>query len=132
MRWRMNRTSYVMVLLALVLAAPLGAQQTGRITGRIVNAQTNRPLPGVQVFVPPTGIGNLTDADGRYLLQNVPPGQMVVTAQLVGYKQGEIQSVTGRGFVMSWACGNTSSDSSCATISTARIVVQSSWTGPSP
>jgi TonB-linked SusC/RagA family outer membrane protein len=65
----------------------LAAAQTGRITGRVVDAVTNRPLAGVQIFLPPTGIGNISDNDGRYLLQNVPPGQHTVTAQLVGFKQ---------------------------------------------
>jgi TonB-linked SusC/RagA family outer membrane protein len=70
------------------LATPAFAQ-SGRVTGRVVNAATNRPLVGVQVFVPPTGIGNLTDGDGRFLLQNVPVGEVTITAQFVGYKQGE-------------------------------------------
>jgi TonB-linked SusC/RagA family outer membrane protein len=43
----------------------------------------------VQVFIPPTGIGNISDGDGRFLLQNVPAGQHTVTAQLVGYKQAQ-------------------------------------------
>ena len=92
MHWRMRSSPYVVLscLLYLGLAGPLEAQ-TGRITGRIVNATTNRPLAGVQVFVPPTGIGNLTDQDGRYLLQNVPAGTVTVTAQLVGYRQGEMR-----------------------------------------
>jgi TonB-dependent starch-binding outer membrane protein SusC len=78
------------VALLMAVATPVLAQQTGRVTGRVVNATTNRPLAGVQVFIPPTGIGNLTDSDGRYLLLNVPAGQATVTAQLVGYKQGEM------------------------------------------
>jgi TonB-linked SusC/RagA family outer membrane protein len=63
-----------------------------------VNAATNRPLIGVQVFLPPTGIGNLTDQDGRFLLQNVPAGQVTVTAQLVGFKQAssDAQVVAGQ------------------------------------
>jgi TonB-linked SusC/RagA family outer membrane protein len=73
----------------LALAGPLTAQTTGRVTGRVVNASTNRPLVGVQVFLPPTGIGNITDANGRFLLLNVPPGQVTVTAQLIGFKQSE-------------------------------------------
>jgi TonB-linked SusC/RagA family outer membrane protein len=77
--------------------AQIHAQQTGRITGRVVDAATNRPLSGVQIFLPPTGIGNITDTDGRYLLQNVPAGQHTVTAQLVGYKQASTQSTVAAG-----------------------------------
>ncbi len=90
MRWRMvSRTAAVGLALLSSGLASVGAQQTGRITGRVVDVATNRPLAGVQVFIPPTGIGNITDTDGRYLLQNVPAGQHTVTAQLVGYKQAQ-------------------------------------------
>ena len=87
MHWR-RRGTYVLPCVLALCAGQLAAQeQTGRITGRVVDASTNRPLVGVQVFVPPTGIGNLTDQDGRYLLQNVPVGENRVTAQLVGFKE---------------------------------------------
>jgi TonB-linked SusC/RagA family outer membrane protein len=91
MHWRKPVTTTITAasLLLLGVVVPLQAQQTGRVTGRVVDAATNRPLAGVQVFVPPTGVGNLTDQDGRYLLQGVPVGQATVTAQLVGYSQGE-------------------------------------------
>jgi TonB-dependent starch-binding outer membrane protein SusC len=88
-------TKTAVFLLLFGSVTPALGQQTGRVTGRIIDATTNRPLVGVQVFVPPTGIGNLTDEDGRYLLQNVPAGAVTITAQLVGYKQGET-SVTVR------------------------------------
>ncbi|HEX6308543.1 MAG TPA: SusC/RagA family TonB-linked outer membrane protein [Longimicrobiales bacterium] len=91
MRARTSFTSIATRLLFLTLISePLAAQETGRITGRVVDVATNRPLAGVQVFVPPTGIGNLTDSNGRYLLLNVPAGRHAVTAQLVGFRQGEV------------------------------------------
>ncbi|MGH7501616.1 MAG: SusC/RagA family TonB-linked outer membrane protein [Longimicrobiales bacterium] len=93
MSWRRVRASAAAALILFAFgAAQVWAQQTGRITGRVVDAATNRPLAGAQVFLPPTGIGNITDADGRYLLQNVPPGEHTVTAQLVGYKQASTES----------------------------------------
>ncbi|HUF70333.1 MAG TPA: SusC/RagA family TonB-linked outer membrane protein [Longimicrobiales bacterium] len=92
MRTRMLRST-VLGSLYLVLALPLAAQQTGRVQGRVIDAATNRPLVGVQVFIPPTGIGNLTDSDGRYLLQSVPAGTHSVTAQRIGYRQA-VQEVT--------------------------------------
>ncbi len=89
MRWSHTIRSAAVGAMLLGLAGPLAAQQTGRITGRIVDAATNRPLAGVQVFLPPTGIGGLTDGDGRFLLLNVPAGQHTLTAQIVGFRQGE-------------------------------------------
>jgi TonB-dependent starch-binding outer membrane protein SusC len=87
MRWLRLASIVALLLAAVAFGSSAWAQTTGRVTGRVVDAATKRPLTGVQVFIPPTGIGNLTDADGRYLLQNVPAGKYQVTAQLVGYRQ---------------------------------------------
>jgi TonB-dependent starch-binding outer membrane protein SusC len=87
-------------LLAAVLSAPLQAQSTastGRIAGRVVDAATGRPLGGVQVFVPPTGIGQISDENGRFLLLNVPVGRQALTAQLIGYRQAENEVTVAAG-----------------------------------
>src|SRR5262245_23112478 len=98
MDWRVvSRTAATGVALLVMGVASAGGQQGGRITGRVVDAATNRPLAGVQIFLPPTGIGNISDQDGRYLLQNVPAGQHNVTAQLVGYKQGQAAATVTAG-----------------------------------
>ena len=67
----MRLTRRVIPLFALLLLAvpQLGAQQ---ITGRVVDAQTGEPLPAVQVFIAGSGIGALSQQNGRYLLLNVP------------------------------------------------------------
>ena len=68
---------------ALLLLAPsLAAQQ---VTGRVVNSQTGSPLSAVQVFIPGSGIGALSQQNGRYLLLNVPVGTHTITAQRIGY-----------------------------------------------
>jgi TonB-dependent starch-binding outer membrane protein SusC len=104
MHWRtVARSTTVWLVVSLLglsaLAAQQPGQQAGRITGRVTDAATNRPLPGVQVFIPATGIGNITDADGRYLLLNVPAGRVRVTAQLVGYRESEAEATVTAGQV---------------------------------
>ena len=74
------------VALALLLAAaPLLGQQTGQITGTVTSSGTGDPLGEVQVSVTGTGLGGLTNQDGRFLILNVPVGQHEVSAQLIGY-----------------------------------------------
>ena len=59
-------------VLALLLAVPgIGAQQ---VTGRVTNQLTGEPLAAVQVFIAGSGLGALTQQNGRYLLLNVPAG----------------------------------------------------------
>jgi len=50
------------------------------------DAATQRPLEAVQVYIGGTGIGALTNSAGRFLLLNVPAGEVTLVAELVGYK----------------------------------------------
>src|SRR5688500_775726 len=71
------------VVTALLLVVPnLGAQQ---ITGRITEGQSGQPVAAVQVFIAGSGIGALSQANGRYLLLNVPAGTHTITAERIGY-----------------------------------------------
>jgi hypothetical protein len=59
----------------------LSAQQ---ITGRVTNAQSGEPLTAVQIFIAGSGIGALSQQNGRFLLLNVPVGTHTVTAERIG------------------------------------------------
>jgi hypothetical protein len=64
----------------------------GRIVGRIVDESTAQPLSGVQVYISETQIGTLTDMNGRYLIQRVPPGTHALVAEMIGFST---KTVTG-------------------------------------
>ena len=59
--------------------------QTGAITGEVAAASTGEPLTGAQVFVQELDIGGLSQASGRFTVQDVPAGSYSLTAQRVGY-----------------------------------------------
>jgi iron complex outermembrane receptor protein len=77
----------ILVVLATMLGAvtQLNAQGTGNIVGRVTDASTQQPVPGVSVFV--GSRGTLTDAQGRYRVANVPAGTRVVRAITTGFKE---------------------------------------------
>src|SRR5690606_4780330 len=79
-------------LLAAALPAAIEAQ-TGTVQGRVLDAGTGRGLPSAQVSIPETGLGGLTNNDGRFLLLNVPVGQQTVSVLLIGY-EAQNQQVT--------------------------------------
>jgi len=79
-------------LLAAALPAAIEAQ-TGTVQGRVLDAGTGRGLPSAQVSIPETGLGGLTNNDGRFLLLNVPVGQQTVSVLLIGY-EAQDQQVT--------------------------------------
>lgn len=65
---------------------PLQAQATGTITGQVTDASTQGPLSQAQVYLQGTGLGLLTNPQGRYILLNVPAGTYQLTAERIGYQ----------------------------------------------
>ncbi len=81
------------VAMVAALFAPLlmEAQNTGTITGRVLDASTNQPIPKVHVGSTsggPSGsfVGVLTGADGSYTLENVRAGAIQMTVNLENYR----------------------------------------------
>jgi TonB-linked SusC/RagA family outer membrane protein len=77
---------FVFALFAVaLLLVPATAFAQGTVTGRVTDGGTLRPLVGSQVSIPGTGIGALANADGRFLLVNVPVGAQNLRVQIIGY-----------------------------------------------
>lgn len=77
--------SILAALWLLALPAAALAQGTGSIRGTVVDAATQRPLQGVQVVVQGSTLGVLSDAQGAFQIANVPAGERVVRASMVGF-----------------------------------------------
>jgi TonB family protein len=58
---------------------------TSQIIGAVASVATGEPLQGVQVYIPGTGLGTLTNREGRFLIFDVPAGEREVVAHLIGY-----------------------------------------------
>ena len=56
------------LLLILLIALPTYAQQTGTITGKVVDAKTKQPLVGANVVIMDTDRGASTDLEGNYVI----------------------------------------------------------------
>jgi len=70
----------------LFIPAILFAGNTGKIAGRVTDAQTGEPIVGVNVIIEGTYLGAATDINGNYVIINVPPGTYRVKASAIGYK----------------------------------------------
>lgn len=84
------RNTYGMIaalfaMLALAGPAPAAAQDTGAITGVVTDAQSGNPISGAQVTVVGTGLGALTNTDGRYLIRAAPAGNAEIRVDYIGY-----------------------------------------------
>ncbi|WP_332696192.1 carboxypeptidase-like regulatory domain-containing protein [Bosea sp. (in: a-proteobacteria)] len=86
----MNRRD-VLALLAAPVAAH--AQGTGTIRGRVMDANSQRPIPEASVNVTGTTLGAVTNSNGDYVIVNAPAGQREVVARRLGYSR-QTRSVT--------------------------------------
>jgi TonB-linked SusC/RagA family outer membrane protein len=74
---------------ALVLAAVLPGSalaQSGRITGRITDANSGAPVGAARVFIAGTAAVTQSGDDGRYTLRGVQAGTVEVTVTRLGYE----------------------------------------------
>ena len=87
----MNRIIKFVSLVAALALTPLAAtaQSGGTVSGLVVNGDNLDPLPGALVQVTGTTLITLTDARGRYQVNNIPSGQRTISVSLLGYSQGD-------------------------------------------
>lgn len=61
---------------------------TGTIRGRVTDAATGRSLPYANVSVLGTASGSISDADGVYVISDVPAGSHTLQVSYMGYRTG--------------------------------------------
>ncbi len=89
-------------LLSVLIAAmlvfftqPNFAQGTaGKLTGKVIDAQTKEPLLGANIIVEGTTVGGVTNPNGEFIIINVPAGEYSVTASMIGYGKTRIEKVS--------------------------------------
>jgi CarboxypepD_reg-like domain len=74
---------------AAAVATATEAPATEHITGVVLDAETQEPIPGVTILLKGSSVGVSSDADGRFSL-DVPAGTWVLQIQSVGYKPREV------------------------------------------
>ncbi|MFB0516631.1 MAG: TonB-dependent receptor domain-containing protein [Candidatus Neomarinimicrobiota bacterium] len=71
----------------------LPAQTTGKIAGKITDAETGEPLYGANVLLEGTILGAATDASGDYYIINVAPGTYTLVTNMIGYDPVRVEGV---------------------------------------
>ena len=66
---------------------------TGKVSGRVIDSNTNEALIGVNVMLVGTTLGAATDEDGYYHILNVPPGFYDLRSNMIGYAEKTITGV---------------------------------------
>lgn len=87
MRGRLSRAFRATIVLAGIAGwvATASAQTTGRVVGRVVDAETGEPLVAAQIMVEGTDLGDFVRDDGSYSIDGVPSGVHRITTEYLGY-----------------------------------------------
>jgi protocatechuate 3,4-dioxygenase beta subunit len=57
----------------------------GRVAGRLLDGATNAAVSGAEVWLRGTGVRGLTDSDGDFLFEDVPPGTYMLMSNHLAY-----------------------------------------------
>lgn len=78
---------FALLLLLIMYSFQANAQLTQTVRGTVVDVDTREPLIGAQVFVADLDemLGTTTDAEGKFVLNNVPVGRRTIKCSYIGY-----------------------------------------------
>ena len=79
-----------LTLLECAVAVPLRAQSSGRILGRVIEAETRRPVSTAEVQVVGLELSTITSERGDFLFENVPIGEHRLRAERIGLRPGVV------------------------------------------
>lgn len=84
---------FFLVLLTFFLFQFLSAQNTGSITGFVVDKSTQQPLEGASVKLDGTTMGIIADSVGKFRIANIPLKTYNLEISKVGYKTFTLHNV---------------------------------------
>ncbi|RFS22808.1 TonB-dependent receptor [Chitinophaga silvatica] len=76
------------ILLAVPAAfagIPVDEIEANSLSGKVTDKTSHQPLPGATVYLPDLKLGAATNAEGQYLIKNLPRGRYVVEVHYIGY-----------------------------------------------
>ncbi len=79
-------------LLILFIPAAYGGT-TGKISGKVIDAQTKELPVGVNIVIVGTKLGASSDLNGEYFIINIPPGTYQLRASAVGYTPQTVTNI---------------------------------------
>lgn len=75
----------------------LAQDETGTVSGSVLEEGTQRPLVGADVILDGTPYATIAGEDGRFELSDIPAGTHVIRASLIGYGSNEEEVTLGAG-----------------------------------
>ena len=87
---------FMLILACLMLTTGIAmAQSSRKVMGVVASAETGQPIQGARVFVDGTTYGAITDAEGTFVIPNLPAKYKMLTVSFFG-KQTENVAVSAK------------------------------------
>ena len=86
--------SLIFLISFLLITTQTFAGVTGKIAGKVTDAQSGEDLIGINVLIEGTTMGAATGVDGTYIINNIEPGIYSLIFSGVGYQKKIITKVS--------------------------------------
>ncbi|MFQ5628157.1 MAG: TonB-dependent receptor domain-containing protein [bacterium] len=94
---RLFLSTFILFTNITFVANPTSAQQNGEdyaaISGKVIDETNESPLPYVEVFIKTIGRGDVSNTDGQFRINKIPPGSYDVIFRRQGYRTIRRQNV---------------------------------------
>ncbi len=86
---------FLLTLFTNIFASP---EEKGKITGKVLDADTKKPVDYATISIYKQGVsspfnGSVTDPNGNFKIENINPGDYTITVDFIGYKQQKLLHV---------------------------------------
>ena len=82
-----NRINLATVVTALIVVTSARGQHLGMIQGNVVDDSTSIPLSNANIMLEGTKRGTTSNASGRFIFHNIPPGSYSLKIGYIGYEE---------------------------------------------
>ena len=87
---------FLFILLFLTAQNSIFAGTTGKISGKVLDSETNEMLPGANILIEDSHMGDASDLEGDFAIINLPPGNYTLIITMMGYKKTRIENIKVR------------------------------------
>lgn len=94
MRPFFKRIASLQLFVLTLVAFNAAAQDSGVISGKIIDKSNNEPMIGANVLIMGTTLGAISDLDGNYVIRNVPVGACSLRFSYLSYQTAVVSEVT--------------------------------------
>lgn len=84
---------HILILSIVLISTYTFAGVTGKISGKVTDAQTGEELIGINVLIEGTTMGAATGVDGTYIINNIEPGVYNLIFSGVGFQKKIVRDV---------------------------------------